>query len=252
VGARLRIRDLTVAYDGHPAIHHIGCDVAPGSLTAIVGPNGAGKSTLVKAIVGLVRTSGGTIERDPPSSPLAYLPQQAELERGFPITVGDAVLLGRWRQLGWFKAATQSDRAAVTGALESVGLGGFEQRGVSTLSVGQFQRMLFARLMLQDAPMILLDEPFAAVDARTIRDLTAIILQWHAEGRTVLAVLHDLDLVAESFPETILLARRLVAAGPTQIALTPETLRAARAMAEAWDEAAEPCPEPARRAMGAP
>jgi len=240
VGARVAIRDLTVAYDGHPAIHHIAGCAMPGSLTAIVGPNGAGKSTLVKAIAGMLRPAGGTLERSPAGG-IAYLPQQAEIERSFPITVRDVVLLGRWQSLGWHRAAGAADLAAAEAALDAVGLGHFEGRPVGTLSVGQFQRMLFARLMLQDAPLILLDEPFAAVDTRTVRDLMKVVGSWHEEGRTVLAVLHDLDLVAASFPETLLLARRLVGWGPTSEVLTPANLAAAREMAEAWDEHAAAC-----------
>ena len=241
MGARLTVADLTVAYDRHPAIHHVGFTAEPGSLTAIIGPNGAGKSTLVKAVAGFLRPAEGSVEISPSGTRIAYLPQRAEIERSFPITVRDAVLLGCWRQLGWFKAAGAADHAAVSVALEAVGLGHFEERPIGTLSVGQFQRMLFARAMLEGADLILLDEPFAAVDARTVRDLTQIIRRWQAEGRTVLAVLHDLELVAHAYPEAILLARRLIAAGPTAAVLDPANLAAARAMAEAWDERAGAC-----------
>jgi zinc/manganese transport system ATP-binding protein len=241
VGTRLTLHDVTVAYERHPAIHHIGGCAEAGSLTAVVGPNGAGKSTLLKAVAGFLMPSGGRVELQPAGAAIAYLPQQAEIERGFPITVADAVLLGRWRSLGWHRRAGAADRAAVAAALDAVGLGHFETRSVGTLSVGQFQRMLFARLMLQDAPLILLDEPFAAVDSRTVRDLMAIVRHWRDEGRTVLAVLHDLDLVASRFPETLLLARRLIGWGPTGTVLTPANLAAARDMAEAWDEHAGAC-----------
>jgi zinc/manganese transport system ATP-binding protein len=232
MGTRLTIQDLSVAYERQLAIQDIAYTVEPGDLTAIIGPNGAGKSTLLKAIAGFVRPVQGRITCAPENATVAYLPQLAEIERDFPITVFDAVLLGRWRRIGWFRAADQADREAVEAALASVGLSAFAGRGVGTLSVGQFQRMLFARLMLQDAPLILLDEPFAAVDQRTVRDLTQIILGWQAEGRTVLAVLHDLDQVAREFPRTILLARRLIAGGPTATTLTPEHLQAAAAMAD--------------------
>jgi len=232
MGTGLTIEDLSVAYERRLAIQNIAYTVQPGDLTAIIGPNGAGKSTLLKAIGGFLRPTQGRIMRSPEHGAVAYLPQLAEIERDFPITVSDAVLLGRWRRIGWFRAADAADREAVEAALAAVGLTAFAWRGVGTLSVGQFQRMLFARLMLQDAPLILLDEPFAAVDQRTVRDLTQIILDWQAEGRTVLAVLHDLDQVARQFPRTILLARRLIAGGPTETTLTPEHLEAAAAMAD--------------------
>jgi len=241
-GAAVTVEDLTVAYERHPAIHHIRGQFAAGSLTAIVGPNGAGKSTLVKAIAGTIRPAGGRIRRDPagPGS-LAYLPQQSEIERSFPITVLDTVMLGAWRRIGWHRAAGKAEMAAALAALDAVGLAHFEQRGVSTLSAGQFQRVLFARLMVQDAPLILLDEPFTALDTRTTRDLLALVGSWHRESRTVIAVLHDFEQVRAHFPETLLLARELVAWGPTQQVMTTENLDAARDMAEAWDEAAHPC-----------
>jgi zinc/manganese transport system ATP-binding protein len=121
---------------------------------------------------------------------------------------------------------------------------GFERRPIDTLSVGQFQRVLFARLLLQDADLVLLDEPFAAIDAKTVGDLMEVIRRWHAEKRTVVAVLHDLDQVRRDFPNTLLLARGLVDAGPTQRVLSAENLLRARAMAEAWDEHAGACEVP--------
>ncbi len=237
-GAAVTIENLTVAYERHPALHHITGRFAAGSLTAIVGPNGAGKSTLIKAIAGALRPSGGRIERD--DARIAYLPQQSEIERSFPITVLDTVLLGLWRRIGWRRGVTPEQSAAATDALHAVGLGHFEARPISTLSAGQFQRVLFARLILQDAPLILLDEPFTALDTRTTRDLLGLVAQWHREGRTVIAVLHDFEQVRAHFPDTLLLARELVAWGPTADVMTADNLAAARDMAEAWDEAAHP------------
>ena len=126
-------------------------------------------------------------------------------------------------------------------AIEAVGLGGFERRPIDTLSVGQFQRVLFARLLLQDADLVLLDEPFAAIDAKTVTDLMDVIRRWRSEQRTVIAVLHDLDQVRRDFPNSLLLARELVASGPTVGVLSAENLLRARAMAEAWDEHADAC-----------
>jgi len=249
-GASVTVSNLTVAYERHPAIHHIRGSFAAGSLTAIVGPNGAGKSTLIKTIAGTLRPVSGHIARDPggPAS-LAYLPQQSEIERGFPITVLDTVLLGAWRRIGWHRAAGGREVDAALAALNAVGLRHFEQRGVSTLSVGQFQRVLFARLMVQDAPLILLDEPFAALDSKTTRDLLALVERWHGEGRTVVAVLHDFDQVRAHFPQSLLLARELVAWGPTETVLTAEHLAAARRISEAWDENAGACHQAAAEAL---
>lgn len=232
----LHIRDLTVAYDRVPAVHHLSGSFAPGSLTAVVGPNGAGKSTLLKAIAGLVPLGEGRIEGA--NGNIAYLPQLAEIDRTFPIAVIDAVSLGLWREVGLFRAITGEHVMRARAALAAVGLEGFERKQVGALSAGQLQRALFARLMLQDAGLILLDEPFAAVDERTSADLMQLVANWHDEGRTVIAVLHDLERVRASFPETLLMAREPVAWGPTAEVLTPENLRRARYVSDAWGDAA--------------
>jgi zinc/manganese transport system ATP-binding protein len=213
-------------------------------MTAIVGPNGAGKSTLLKAFLGLAPHIEGRIECR--ARRVAYLPQQAEIDRSFPITVFDTVLLGRWGRFGGFGAAKPADLHDARHAIAAVGLGGFDHRPIDSLSVGQFQRVLFARLLLQDADLVLLDEPFAAIDAKTVADLMEVIRRWHAEKRTVVAVLHDLDQVRRDFPHSLLLARELVAAGPTSDVLSADNLRRARAMAEAWDEHAGACEVPMR------
>jgi zinc/manganese transport system ATP-binding protein len=235
----LKLVDLTVSYDRHPAVHHVTAEIPAGEMTAIVGPNGAGKSTLLKALLSLAPRVEGRIECS--ARRIAYLPQQAEIDRSFPITVFDTVLLGRWSRFGGFAKALSSDIHDAEHAIEAVGLRGFERRPIDTLSVGQFQRVLFARLLLQDADLVLLDEPFAAIDARTVADLMKVIERWKAEQRTVVAVLHDIEQVKRDFPYSLLLARELVAAGPTHRALSKENLLKARAMAEAWDEQAGAC-----------
>ena len=242
------LRNLTLAYDGHPAVHHLSGSFAPGSLTAIVGPNGSGKSTLLKGIVGLLRPVEGLIEAAGFSrGGIAHLPQHAEIERHFPISVIDTVLLGHWHRIGWARTAKQELRGLARRALATVGLEGFDRRSIGTLSVGQFQRVLFARLIVQDAELILLDEPLSAVDWRTGRDLLDLIADWHRQGRTVVAVLHDLDQVHTYFPETLLLARERVAWGATRDVLTPANLRRARMMSEAWAAFAEDCHQVASR-----
>jgi zinc/manganese transport system ATP-binding protein len=172
---------------------------------------------------------------------VALLPQQSGMDRSFPILCRDVVLQGLWSRLGAFRGAGGAERARASAALEAVGLGGFEARPVGEMSAGQFQRLLFARLLVQDADLILLDEPFNAVDARTAADLLAVLKRWHGEGRTVLAVLHDLDLVRAEFPDCLLLAREKVAFGPTAEVLSAANRLKARMMAEAWDEAAAVC-----------
>ena len=242
IDAALRFQDLTLGYGTHPAVHHLNGTVRRGALTALVGPNGGGKSTLLKGIVGALKPLSGNISisvanpRD-----IAYLPQQAEVDRSFPITVRDLVSLGLWRRIGAFSSVGRSERATVEAALSAVGLAGFEGRTIDALSGGQLQRVLFARVLVQDSPLILLDEPFAAVDRKTTLDLIGLLVRWQGEGRTIIAVMHDLDLVRETFPEAILIAREPVAWGATREVLSAANMLKARAMSEAWDDHAAWC-----------
>lgn len=238
----LILNDLTLGYDRHPAVHHLSGVFEGGSMTAVVGPNGAGKSTLLKGISGILHPLGGGIERGRvKTSQMAYLPQQAEIDRSFPVTVLDTISLGLWHSVGMFGGMKQEHWQQARQALASVGLAGFERRSIANLSAGQFQRVLFARLLLQDCPVILLDEPFSAVDTRTTADLLEVVHRWHAEHRTIIAALHDLEQVRSCFPRTLLLAREPIGWGETAEILTPENLQRARRMSEAWDEAAEVC-----------
>ena len=233
------LHDLTLGYDRHPAVHHLDATIAVGSLTAIVGPNGAGKSTLLKGIVGALRPLKGRIALT--KSRVAYLPQQAEIDRSFPVSVRDLVAMGLWAEIGAFGRLRAAHADRIAHALAAVGLTGFEQRPIGELSGGQMQRVLFARLLLQEAEVILLDEPFTAIDAKTAADLMAQVARWHGEGRTVVAVLHDLDTVRARFPYTLMIARELVAHGPTAQVLTAANLLRARQMCEAFDDDAPVC-----------
>jgi zinc/manganese transport system ATP-binding protein len=235
--AAIRILDLTVAHRHHLAVHHLSGTLARGSMTAIVGPNGAGKSSLLEALVGHIAPVTGHVEFAPGlRRQLAYLPQQSLIDRSFPMQAVDMVMLGHWSRLGAFRTASAELRHQALDALDAVGLRGNERRAIGELSVGQFQRLLFARLMLQDAQMILLDEPFNAIDTRTSADLLRVVQGWHGEARTIVAVLHDLEQVRSHFPETLLLAREAVAWGVTASVLGDENLLRARRMAERWDD----------------
>ena len=242
MAAQIKFRDVTLGYDRHPAVHHLNGEVAQGALLAVVGPNGAGKSTLFRGLAGILKPLAGSIDlggldiRD-----IAYLPQSVDIDRTFPISVFDLVGTGLWRTTGFFGGMGKPARDKITQALAAVGLNGFENRSIGTLSGGQMQRMLFARVLLQDARLIVLDEPFNAIDAKTSADLLALVRRWHGEGRTVLAALHDMDLVRANFPETLLLARGPVAWGATAQVLTVENLTEARRMCEAFDETAAAC-----------
>jgi len=230
--------DVTFAYEGRSAVHRLSGAFIEGSLTAIVGPNGAGKTTVMKGMAGLLRPATGSMRQQPAvrNGGIAYLPQHSEIDRRFPISVIETVLLGHWRRIGWAHPVTRELQQRAQAALAAVGLQGFERRLVETLSAGQFQRVLFARAIAQDARLILLDEPFAAVDWRTGEDLLCLIASWHREGRTVAAVLHDLDQVRAWFPETLLLACQCVAWGAIREVLTPQNLRRAQSLSAEWPD----------------
>jgi len=252
MAVQLQFRDVTLCYDRHPAVHHLTGEVPSGVLLAVVGPNGAGKSTLFRGLVGILKPLSGSISlggldaRD-----IAYLPQSADIDRSFPLSVFDFVASGLWRQIGFFGGIGKKERAVIAQALAAVGLTGFENRGIGTLSGGQMQRLLFARVLLQNSRLIVLDEPFNAVDAKTSADLLALAKRWHAEGRTVLAALHDIELVRAHFPQTLLLAREPVAWGATADVLTAENLEEARRMCEAFDDDAAACAAPSAPAQAA-
>lgn len=237
----IELQNLTVSFDRHPAVHHASGRFEPGSLTAVIGPNGAGKSTLLKTIAGLIGIESGHVEHRIPPKRIAYLPQQSDIDRSFPVRVQDVVELGFWKQLGTFGGVSKQQRGQALEALAAVGLAGFERRPIASLSAGQFQRVLFARVLLQDASVILLDEPFNAIDTRTTADLLRVIGRWHAEQRTIIAVLHDLEQVREHFPQALLLARRVLDWGATEQVLHSENLFRARQMAEAFDDTAAVC-----------
>lgn len=237
---RITLDNLTLGYDGHPAVHHLSLVIEPGALVAVVGPNGAGKSTLIKALAGLVRPLQGRID-GLGGVRVAYMPQHSALEPGFPVTVFELVAMGLWHEVGALGRFSRAQRQRCHAALAQVGLAGFAARGIDTLSGGQLQRALFARLMLQDAPVLLLDEPFAAMDARSCEDLLALLPGWQRQGKTVLAVLHDMAQVRAAFPHTLMLARERVAYGPTPEVLTPAHLARMRAMHEAFDDDAPVC-----------
>jgi zinc/manganese transport system ATP-binding protein len=230
--ASVVLENLTLGYAGRPAVLRLNGVFTPGLATAIVGPNGAGKSTLLKALAGLIRPMAGRIRlEDVGRRDIAYLPQDPGIDRGFPITLDDLVALGLQARLGLFRGVAEAQRRALAAAIASVGLSGLEARPIAALSGGQFQRALFARVLAQDCALILLDEPFAAQDARTIDHLADLVRRWSAEGRTLVLVLHDLDMARALCAETLVLAGEVVAWGPTETVLTPETLERAHALA---------------------
>lgn len=236
------LRNVTLGYERRPAVHHLDGDFPAATISAIVGPNGSGKSTLLKAVAGALRPLAGHIDLgDLHPGDIAYLPQESGVAKTFPMTLEALVSLGLWKQRGLFGTISKADRARIAGAFAAVGLSGLEGRAVDQVSGGQLQRALFARVLLQDAKLILLDEPFTALDARTTGDLLELIRRWPGEGRTVIMVLHDLEMVRSVCAQTLLLAREAVAWGPTADCLAPDRLLAAHRLSEAWSEQADVC-----------
>lgn len=233
--AAITLHDLTLAYDRQPAVHHLNGVFTTGELTAIAGPNGAGKSTLLKAIAGILDIHEGSIEfhgltrRD-----IAYLPQVADIQRDFPINVLQMVASGFWKKANGFGRITTRQREQSLEALNVVGLRDFEKRTLDSLSAGQFQRALFARVLVQDAQVILLDEPFTAIDASTTEALLGVIKRWHQERRTVICVLHDFEQIKANFTDCLLLARECIAWGKPHEVLKSEHLLSTRLFREVY------------------
>lgn len=212
----ITLQEVAVRYGRIEAVHDISATFLEGTLTAVAGPNGAGKSTLLKAMAGILKPSRGKITVDPCfTGSVAYLPQASTLRRDMPIPVLDAVCIGFWKRLGERGAIDAAHLEKARAALAAVGLEEFETRTIAALSGGQFQRLLFARLILQDAKIILLDEPFTAIDGETTAKLIGIILDWHKQGRTIVCVLHDLMLIRKYFPESFVLAGKCMGRGHT-------------------------------------
>jgi manganese/zinc/iron transport system ATP- binding protein len=226
----MEVEDLTVAYADEPVLWDVDVKVPVGQRMAIVGPNGAGKSTLIKAILGLVPAVAGEVRvfgrpRGRLGGQIAYVPQRSSLAWDFPTDVEDFVTMGTYGQLGWWRRPGQPQREAARRAVQEVGMQEFLTRPIAELSGGQQQRVLLARALVQKAPILVLDEPFQGVDAPTERAIVALLNQLAGEGKTILAVHHDLQTVAEYFDWVALLNIRLIAAGPVAEVFTEDNLR---------------------------
>ena len=239
------IKDLSLGYGREPAVRGLTGRFAPGGLTAVVGPNGSGKTTLLKGLARRLAPLSGVIDLGGlVPGQIAYLPQAHGLDLNFPLALIDLISLGFIGRRGLFGGLAASERERLAAAVAAVGLEGLERRPLGEVSGGQLQRALFARVLVQDAQLVLLDEPFTGIDARAAEDLAELMAQWPAQGRTVIAVLHDLDLVRRLCPHTLVLAHEQVAWGPTAEVLRPEALVRARRLAENWS-----VPEPAGQVL---
>jgi manganese/zinc/iron transport system ATP- binding protein len=225
----LELHDLTVAYEHRPVLWDVDLALPAGELIAIVGPNGAGKSTLIKAALGLVKTLSGDAKFFGQSlrqarHRIGYVPQRESVDWDFPVSARDVVLMGRYGRLSWLQRPGAADHAAADEALRSVGMTDLGSRQISQLSGGQQQRVFLARALAQHADLYFMDEPFAGVDASTERAIVDVLRELRAQGRTVIAVHHDLQTVAEYFDRVVLLNTRLIAAGPVAEVFTPANL----------------------------
>ncbi|SFA98364.1 manganese/zinc/iron transport system ATP-binding protein [Amycolatopsis marina] len=228
----LALDRVSASYGGRTVLDDVTLEIPAGLLTAVVGPNGAGKSTLVKAALGLMPAVRGRVRLL--GEPLkqvrrrvAYVPQQDSVAQDFPITAVEVVEMGRFPHRGWLRRLTREDDDLVAAAMDEVGVLDLAKQPIDELSGGQRQRVFLARALAQQADLVILDEPFTAVDARTESALLDVLSGLCARGRSVIAVHHDLRTVQERFDHAVLLAGTVVADGPAGTVVTPANLERA-------------------------
>ena len=226
----IEVHDMTVAYRVQPVLWDIDLHLPEGKLIAIVGPNGAGKSTLLKSMLGLVKPVTGWVKifgesYDDQRSRVGYVPQRESVDWDFPTTALDVVTMGLYGKVGWFRRPSKRHRELALDALDKVALASFADRQISQLSGGQQQRVFLARALAQDADLYLMDEPFAGVDATTERAILELMRGLRDQGRTVVAVHHDLQTVAEYFDHLVLVNMRLVASGSMETTFNDRNLQ---------------------------
>ncbi len=202
----IELDNLVAGYEGAAITPSLSGVIHKGSMTAIVGLNGCGKSTLLKTLAGFIPPVSGVLRWSPTRPTIGWLAQRHALESQFPLTVLDVVSQGAWPRISLLRGLRNDVRRRIQAALARVGLTEMARTPIEALSGGQFQRMLFARVLVQRAPLVMLDEPFTGIDEATTHDLMTVIQEMHQQGQTVLAVLHDNQRVADYFPETLLLA----------------------------------------------
>ncbi len=221
----LAVENLTVSYNGEPALAHVSFAVYSGERVAVIGPNGAGKSTLFQSILGLLQPRSGSvtlhgIDREQ----IGYVPQSEGIQWDFPVTVRDVVMMGRTRRIGWLRFPGKGDTQAVSAALDRVGMSAFSHRQVGELSGGQRRRVFIARALAQEAQMLVLDEPFSGVDVQAQRELIDVLERLNREGLTILLSTHDLDLAYHRFDKVLALRRSVIGFGPPSEVYTPDRL----------------------------
>lgn len=216
---------LALGYPGHIVARDLSFALRPGEVMAVIGHNGSGKTTLVKTVLGVTAPAAGALRwTEPRPKEIGYLAQLSEFDRRFPIRVRELAAMGAWRGLGFWGGVDAAARQRIAAALETTGVAEIAEKPLHHLSGGQLQRALFARAIVQDAPLVLLDEPFAAVDQQTEAQLLTLIGRWAAEGRAVILVVHDLSSVLERCSHALLLGRGGGLFGSVDTVVTAERL----------------------------
>ncbi len=226
--ASINIAHVGVSYRSLEALCDVNCVIKPGRLTGIYGPNGAGKSTLMKAMLGLVESSGTVLYQSKPLTQqlekVAYVPQRSQIDWTYPATVWDVVMMGRVKKTGWLRKFSGVSRRVAKSALQRVGMGEYRNRAIGQLSGGQQQRVFLARALAQEAEIFCFDEPFVGIDQKTQTVLFEVFHELAATGKTVLVVNHDLGETTTHFDDIILLNRQIVATGSRKQVLTEQNL----------------------------
>ncbi|UCG14041.1 MAG: metal ABC transporter ATP-binding protein [Deltaproteobacteria bacterium] len=225
----IEVENLTVSYGPKPALLDLTLSIEQGLLVGVIGPNGAGKSTLVKAILGFVKRDVGSVRilgvpAEKAKGLVAYVPQRGAVDWDFPVRVKEVAMMGRYGNIPWYREPGEEDQRIVAQALEMVRMSDFRDRQIGQLSGGQQQRVFMARALAQGAEILLLDEPFAGVDAATERAILDVLERVKAAGRTLVVVHHDLATAAEYFDRLVLIKQRLYAYGPPKTVLREDLL----------------------------
>ncbi|GAB5056781.1 metal ABC transporter ATP-binding protein [Companilactobacillus alimentarius] len=228
----LTVKNLTVAYDDTPVFSDVAVNFNAGKITGIIGPNGAGKSTLIKAILNLIKVKQGQVDYDGKSiksvqKSIAYVEQRKDLDLTFPIDVFDLVLTGTYGKLGLFKNPGKTEKQASREALKQVSLSEFSKRQIGNLSGGQLQRVFVARAIVQQAEIIILDEPFVGIDLQSETAIMSILKQWRDAGKTIIVIHYDLNKVTKYFDDLVVLNHGIVDFGPTKEVYNPQNIERA-------------------------
>jgi manganese/iron transport system ATP-binding protein/manganese/zinc/iron transport system ATP- binding protein len=223
------VEHLTVSYHAKPALLDVSIKIESDQLVGVIGPNGAGKSTFIKAILGFIKPDLGTVLINGKSAQkakgeVAYVPQRGAVDWDFPITVKEVAMMGRYQQIPWYTSPKSADMDAAFEALEMVRMQDFANRQIGELSGGQQQRVFMARALAQGSDILLLDEPFAGVDAATERAILDVLERAKNSGKTLVVVHHDLSTAAEYFDKLILIKQRMYAYGAPEVVLNEELL----------------------------